>query len=138
MKTIFAIASAAILIGGAAPLPPPLPALPALPFLPLFGQAQEGPQYQPCAPNDTICRLDRLEDTVDMLLEQREDGWRRPGGGGGRRGGVAMPTSFSCQANTCARDAGQMCQNAGFQRGLPTKSETGMWGQQVTEVTCFD
>ena len=88
--------------------------------VPAHAAARAGPTPpQDCARTDTLCRLDRIEARLDLILDRLED----------HRGGDAASTDISvaanerCDAGACISRARSVCQQAGLQGGVPARME---------------
>lgn len=99
---------------------------------------QERPMDRSCSADDFDCRIARLEARIDYLidlLEARRDGTDR----GGRPGrGQDMVVEQSCSFTSCPDMAVQLCQRAGFARGVPAEIRNTSGWPTLVRATCSD
>ena len=102
--------------------------------------AQDAGQIQRdrnCAADDFDCRIARLEARIDYLIDLMEDrSDRGPRRGGGR--GQDMVVEQTCTFTSCPQLAAQLCQSAGFGRGVPAEIRNGGPWPVLVRATCSD
>jgi hypothetical protein len=101
-------------------------------------QSRPDPDRTPCLSSDTACRLTRLENRVDYLIDLMERQDRL-----GRRGQdrtLDIPVDQACgiAADGCSTLATRLCTEAGFAHGIPTRTTRDVFDVTLTRITCMD
>ncbi|MES2833698.1 MAG: hypothetical protein V4707_03195 [Pseudomonadota bacterium] len=87
----------------------------------------------PCRSDDLVCRVDRLERTVEQLVDRLAESGQSPAAA---PRSVDVPVQYSCSGQGCASVAAQTCRTAGFPRGVPAafSPDSGF----LIRITCMD
>lgn len=92
---------------------------------------------QDCARTDALCRLDRIEARLDLILDRLED--RRDAASSTD---ISVASNEMCDGASCTTRARTVCERAGLQGGIPARMERRQLPTQsfpmnyMTRVTC--
>lgn len=86
-----------------------------------------------CRSDDLVCRVDRLERTVEQLVDRLVEYERSPTAA---PRSVDVPLVSNCSGIACTNVAVDTCRTAGFPRGVPAEFNPN--SGFMVRVTCMD